>query len=274
MAQAAMKRRQKSPAERVSLNDETLIATYAENIQRYEFALNYCKEKRVLDAGCGTGYGAHFLAANGARSVLALDISEEAMNEARANYRLENLHYERRDVETLQDDLALRDKFDVVVNFENVAHLLHPERMLGGVALLLTKNGKFITSTPNGEVVALDDNSKPLYKFQHTAYTAKELELFVSTYFDRVSMYGQWLTHAGMLRKTRAKELFEQLCEAYFNPMSRIGRIIKRFAGRKVAKPPQSSVGMDSFPGDYVIRPLESNAFPWPPTVLIAVCEK
>ena len=136
--------------ERLSLNDESLISSHAENIQRYEFALDYCKEKRVLDAGCGTGYGSHFLAANGARSVLALDISEEAIAEAKENYRLGNLRYEKRDVQLLGDDPILRDKFEVAVNFENIAHLLHPDRFVSGVATLLPQGGIFVTSTPNG----------------------------------------------------------------------------------------------------------------------------
>ena len=36
--------------ERLSLNDASIIASYAEHIQRYEFALQYCRGKRVLDA--------------------------------------------------------------------------------------------------------------------------------------------------------------------------------------------------------------------------------
>ena len=56
--------------------------------------------------------------------------------------------------------------------------------------------------------------------------------------------------------------------------MSRVGRLIKRLAGKKVTGPPHSTVGADSFPGDYVIGLLETSAFQWPPTVLIAVCEK
>ena len=90
--------------ERVSLNDGSLVGSYAENIQRYEFALEYSREKRVLDAGCGTGYGSHFLAANGARSVLAVDISDNAIAEAKDNYRLDNLRYEGRDVQLLGND--------------------------------------------------------------------------------------------------------------------------------------------------------------------------
>src|SRR3954452_8252935 len=36
----------------------------------YNFAKFFTFGKRVLDAGCGTGYGSHYLLENGARSVL------------------------------------------------------------------------------------------------------------------------------------------------------------------------------------------------------------
>src|SRR5580698_10136591 len=103
--------------ERLSLGDKSLLYSYADHFLRYEWVLQFCRGRRVLDAGCGTGYGSHFLAANGASAVLAVDISEEALSEATQNYRLDNLRYERRDVETLGDDQALSGQFDVVVNF-------------------------------------------------------------------------------------------------------------------------------------------------------------
>lgn len=261
--------------ERLSVSDESMIASYAEHLQRYEFALEYCRGKRVLDAGCGTGYGSHFLAANGARSVLALDFSDEALNEARQRYRLDNLCYERRDVEILGDDSALRGQFDVVVNFENLEHLQHPERLTSGVATILAvAGGALITSTPNGAISDLDESGKPRNVFHVKEFTAEELRSLLSPHFERLSMYGQWLTYGGMLRKVRARELFEQLCEAYYNPISRLGRVVKRVAGKKVVGPPRFTGGMDSFAGDYVIRPLEEEAFRWAPAVLIAVCEK
>jgi 2-polyprenyl-3-methyl-5-hydroxy-6-metoxy-1,4-benzoquinol methylase len=259
--------------ERLSLDDESMIASYEEHIQRYVFALEHCRGKRVLDAGCGTGYGSHFLAANGAQSVLALDISDEALSEARQNYRLHNLRYERMDVELLGDTPELRGQFDVVVNFENLEHLPHPEKLVTGVASILPAGGTFITSTPNGAISDLDENGKLLNAFHVKEFTKEEFESLVSLHFKQIAIYGQWLTHGGKLRKLRSRELFEQLCETYFNPMNRLGRLIKRIAGKKVAGPPRLTAGQDFFVGDNVILPLELEPFRWPPGVLIAVCK-
>ena len=261
-------------AERISLSDNTLIAGYVENIQRYEFALQYRRGKRVLDAGCGSGYGAHFLATNGAKSVIGLDISEEAIREARGRYRLDNLSFEQRDIETLEDDATLKHCFDVAVNFESVAHLKYPERMIRGIIQNFSPAGTLVISTPNGEISPLDEQGRPRYEFHHRVYNAVQFKSLVAPHFARVSYYAQWHTYSGKLRNIRAKELFEQLCEAYYNPMARVGRAIKRLVCRRVAGPPRFSASSDLFVGDYEIRPLEPEAYPWPPIVLLAVCEK
>ncbi|MDB5811932.1 MAG: hypothetical protein JWN94_4054 [Betaproteobacteria bacterium] len=67
--------------------------------------------------------------------------------------------------------------------------------------------------------------------------------------------------------------MFAQLTDAYFNPLARAGRLIKRIAGKTSEDPPIMSGEADSYAGDYVIAPLASRAFPWPPTTLIAVCK-
>ena len=64
--------------ERLSINDQSILYGYAHHIQRYEFALNYCGHKRVLDAGCGTGYGSYYLSINGASEVIGVDIAADA----------------------------------------------------------------------------------------------------------------------------------------------------------------------------------------------------
>ena len=205
--------------------------------------------------------------------MLAVDISDEALNEAKQNYKANSLSYERRDVESLDNDPALRERFDVVVNFENLEQPPHPERLVSGAAMVLPKGGTLITSTPNGAISDLDEKGRPANRFHIKEFTTEELTSLLLPHFQ-LSMHGQWLTFDGMLRKTRARELFDQLCEAYYNPSSRLGRMVKWLLGKKVTGPPQFTAGADSFSGDYVIHPLEANAFRWEPTVLIAVCAK
>src|SRR5260370_37709292 len=93
-------------------------------------------------------------------------------------------------------------------------------------------------------------------------FTADELVGLLSPYFSKVDLYGQWLTHAGRLRQIRAKELFDQINEQFYNPMNRIGRFIKRLAGRQCLPPLGGDMLTDSMDGDYSVEPLSSAAFP------------
>jgi len=65
-----------------------------EHLARYTFAARLARGKRVLDAGCGAGYGSAELA-QAAHDVVGIDCAIEAVNFARANYRLPNLQFEQ-----------------------------------------------------------------------------------------------------------------------------------------------------------------------------------
>src|SRR4029450_5539868 len=65
-----------------------------EHVARYSFASRLARGKRVLDAGCGAGYGAAELARE-AHSVIGMDLSADAMSFAHENYRLPNLCFEQ-----------------------------------------------------------------------------------------------------------------------------------------------------------------------------------
>src|SRR3954468_20836377 len=55
----------------------------AEHRGRYWWAAALARGKRVLDAGCGTGYGSNILAAAGAAAVAAVDVAEHVIADAR-----------------------------------------------------------------------------------------------------------------------------------------------------------------------------------------------
>lgn len=250
--------------ERISRRDGTFFQSYAEHIQRYEFALEWCRDKRVLDAGCGTGYGSYFLRKNGAASVCGIDISEVAIAEASHYYKLHDLTFEKANVEDLAGYFR-QNSFDVIVNFENIEHIQRPERLVNDAASICNT---FITSTPNGENTAFTADGKIANPFHVKEFKLDELNDLLSKRFKQIKFYGQYLTPTGQLRRIRAKELFDQLCEAYYNPAARLGRAIKKVVGKRSLPPPVYNGSGDMFPGDYVVREMDFES----PSVIIAVC--
>src|SRR5579863_9147556 len=65
-----------------------------EHLARYAFAARWARGNRVLDAGCGAGYGSAELAKS-ALSVMGADVAADAVEFARDRYRLPNLQFEQ-----------------------------------------------------------------------------------------------------------------------------------------------------------------------------------
>jgi SAM-dependent methyltransferase len=116
-----------------------------EHLARYAFAARLARGKRVLDAGCGVGYGAVELAKS-ALSVVGADIAAEAVDFARRHYRLPSLEFEQASCTALPHPDAA---FDLVVAFEVIEHLTAWRNFLLEVRRVLAPTGQFIVSTPN-----------------------------------------------------------------------------------------------------------------------------
>lgn len=116
-----------------------------DHIQRYQYFLNELKDKTILDAACGSGYGS-FEMASVAKYVVGIDISDEAITFAKKNYQKNNLEFKLLSCERI-DELSM--KFDVVVSFETIEHLEHPEIFLEKIHQILHTGGLLILSFPN-----------------------------------------------------------------------------------------------------------------------------
>ncbi len=116
-----------------------------EHLARYTFAARLARGKRVLDLGCGAGYGTAELARY-ALSAVGADIAPEAVDFARANYRDSNLFFEQASCTALPHPVAT---FDLVVAFEVIEHLADWRELLTEARRLLAPSGQFIVSTPN-----------------------------------------------------------------------------------------------------------------------------
>ena len=116
-----------------------------EHMARYTFAARLAVRKRVLDAGCGAGYGSAELA-RVAGQVVGADIAADAVDFARAQYPLRNLRFEQASCTALPHPDA---SFDLVVAFEVIEHLTDWRALLLEARRLLAPGGQFIVSTPN-----------------------------------------------------------------------------------------------------------------------------
>ena len=82
-----------------------------EHLARYAFSERFCRGRRVLDAGCGTGYGANQLALT-AELVVGVDIAEDALAYAASEYSRPNLGFVQASCTALPFTAA---SFDLVV---------------------------------------------------------------------------------------------------------------------------------------------------------------
>lgn len=115
-----------------------------EHFARYAFAVRLVRGKRVLDLGCGTGYGAAELARTAA-AVSAVDVAPEAVEWAREKFG-EHADFRQASATALPFD---DDSFDAVVCFEVIEHLAEWPRLLTESKRVLAPGGVLIVSTPN-----------------------------------------------------------------------------------------------------------------------------
>lgn len=158
-----------------------------EHMQRYSSLHNVVKDKIVLDAACGEGYGAMSLAASAAK-VIAIDISEETIKHARNKYSRDNLTFYRASIA----DIPLDDKsIDIVVSFETIEHVNSETQtsFMNEIKRVLKDEGILIISTPNKEIYSdLFSYSNP---FHIKEFYKKEFSEFLRNHFKHVRFYFQ-----------------------------------------------------------------------------------
>src|SRR3989344_1960880 len=165
---------------------------FANHWQRYDFAKQYIKHKRVVSIACGTGYGEFYLATSGlAKSVLGVDNSQEAISYAKKNYLAENLTFSQ--AEALENQLESQSA-DILISFETIEHIQADHKLLKEFLRILKPGGLLILSTPN-KASSFKNllSGRPLNPYHIREYRKKNLESLLHKYFKEVSFFGQRL---------------------------------------------------------------------------------
>jgi len=114
-----------------------------EHVARYKWACRWIAGRVVLDVACGTGYGAAILRAAGARRVVSLDVSRDALRFGASRYAL-------LPVGSDAHQLPVRTaSCDAVVSLETIEHLRDPGAFAKELCRILRPGGELLLSTPN-----------------------------------------------------------------------------------------------------------------------------
>ena len=167
----------------------------AEHWARYRLAAKLAAGKRVLDAGCGTGYGTRLLKDAGASEITGIDVSPTAVAAARERCAEATL---------LEGDLTgtglAPGSFDLITCFEVIEHLEAQAEVVNELHRLLAPEGVLLISSPNRDVY-LTGNPHHLREL-----TPDELHTLLSSKFSNIAFLRQHPWMASAILETDAHE--------------------------------------------------------------------
>jgi SAM-dependent methyltransferase len=169
-----------------------------EHLARYRFAARFAEGAVVLDAGCGTGYGAAELSR--ALKVVGVDASGEAVNHARCNFSRGGVHFLR----AVCESLPFADgSFDLVVAFEVIEHLERWQDFLNEARRVLRPAGLLLVSTPNKAYYAEARGAAGANPYHVREFEFGEFESALSAVFPHVKIWTQ--NHSDVIVFNRAE---------------------------------------------------------------------
>lgn len=159
-----------------------------EHYARYLFASRLARFRRVLDAGCGSGYGTELLAAT-ARAVIAVDVAPEALELTRERTAaLPNVEVRQGSATELPLEAGT---VDLVVAFEVIEHLENWPALIAEAKRVLAPGGQFIVSTPNADYYGAQRGASGPNPFHAHEFSFAEFREALTAAFPHVSFFVQ-----------------------------------------------------------------------------------
>jgi len=165
---------------------------YLMHVATYRFAERYTQGKRVLDYGCGSGYGSAQIARTAAH-VTAVDVSDEAIAHARTQFGGDNIDFAVIDPSA---PLPFADaSFDTVLSFQVFEHVEDTDRYLAEIRRVLVPGGTLLLVTPDRSTRLLP-GQRPWNRWHVHEYGDTELQRLLARHFAHVEVMGMTATPA------------------------------------------------------------------------------
>ena len=159
-----------------------------EHYQRYLSVQRFVRDKIVLDAACGEGYGSDILAKY-AKKVIGIDLDNETINRAKTKYKSrDNLIFQQGNIEKLKiEDCSI----DIVISFETIEHVSEEtqKNFLNEIDRVLKDDGIMVMSTPNKRIYS--DLHNYNNEFHIKEFYHKDFLEFLHEKFQYVKLYNQ-----------------------------------------------------------------------------------
>jgi SAM-dependent methyltransferase len=118
---------------------------YQAHLSIYFFFSRLVRGRRLLDLGCGCGYGAPHLMAGGVDTVVGVDLDPRNIRYATRHFGGPRVTFRRADAERPPEDLGV---FGAIVSSNLFEHLIDVDAALSGVVCLLAPGGTFLLAVP------------------------------------------------------------------------------------------------------------------------------
>jgi SAM-dependent methyltransferase len=114
---------------------------------QYLYVSDLIRDRRVLEAPCGDGRGARFLAEHGAAHVVGVDPSRSAIEEASRSHRLSNLEWRCEDLRRIELDDGAVD----AVMVSDGAQVIRRQNVLEELARVLVPGGLLVVAARSAD---------------------------------------------------------------------------------------------------------------------------
>jgi SAM-dependent methyltransferase len=169
--------------------------TEKEHNSRYKWVAQFTKDTNVMDIACGSGGGSYIIASQGgAAAVKACDVDDQAVKYASIRYGHPHINF----VQQNGEEMTLSDQFDIIISFETIEHMHHPEKFVQCVKKRMHSKSIFYVSTP---VAQLPHKKIPDNIYHVHEWGFSEFHTFLSPHFhiDEIYLQGSLGIHRNSL---------------------------------------------------------------------------
>lgn len=163
---------------------DAAYVVYVFHLATYAYAAKLATGLRILDLGCGSGYGTAMLAREAA-SATGVDVAQDAITHATSRYACANLRF--LPIEPGRPLPFPSASFDLVTSFQVIEHVDDVPAYLREIKRVLTPSGRFIVVTPDRSA-RLFPFQKPWNAWHLKEYDARGLRLALEREFNNVSI--------------------------------------------------------------------------------------